>query len=272
MKLCYLLLVLLLTCTAETWQASVFSHRLHRTLKRDVSLSSGLPPEPGNTTNLLCFTFSLPDIARDFGEVCSTAFAQLDDPSLGPEEEKKALVDVCTKDCIGRVIQFFIDDCQNDIFAGALLSFCAKSPSGEHCHNALNAYNWTTFNAACPLSLDGNLPECSEKCSEASLEAMEAAGCCSNYDHLMTLSVSTCRLETPQDCPDPLQVKEEEEEEEKEEDGDDDKTEGEGSDKTGNDKSSDNEQVEEVEESSDLNTKPFSSLTISLFILYLVFS
>ena len=278
MEFSYLPLVLLLAClTTGTWQASPFSHRPHRTLprstahRRDLSFSSGLPPDHGNSTETLCFLLPFAEVARPFGDGCSAAFAQLDDLSLTPEMEKKALEDVCTTECIGKVITFFRDDCQDDIVAASLLSFCTESPSGARCYNVTSTYNWTEFNSGCLFSLDGSPSECSEKCLEATLDALETVDCCSNYDYSLSLSVEECNLQMPPNCPDPFKV-EEEEEEEKNEDDEENKM-GEGSDKVEGGDSPGEEQLDTtVRGSSDPSALPFTALTLSLLITCIVFS
>jgi hypothetical protein len=271
MKFYYLPLVLLLTCTTGSWQASPFSRRPHKKFprstphERDLSFSSGLPPEQGNSTETLCFFLPLPDIASQFGEDCSNAFAMLDDESLSPEMEEKALEDVCTTECMGRVIEFFRDDCKDDIVAGSLLSFCAKSPSGARCNNVTNSYDWTTFYSACPVG--GSVLECSDKCTEAALAAVEAVGCCSNYDHSLFISAELCNLEMPQHCPDPFKV----EEEEKEDEGDHKMKEG-GDKAEDDDDSLGKERAGVVRDSSALNSRPLTALPLSLLLMYIVFS
>ena len=286
MKFHCLPLLLLLTCAGQTWGTSLLSRRPHRTSPRsaprdpDLALSSGLPPQLGNSTNTLCYFLPLPDIARAFGGECSAAFARLENSSLGSEEEKGALVEVCTSDCMGGVVQFLEEECQDTVVSMSLLVFCAESHTGDACHIVTNSFNRTFLDLACPLSVDGALSGCSSECSRAVSDAVDSVGCCSNYHHLLSLSVAECGLQMPQLCPDLFKEEEKEgegeggKEDDEVEEEDSDKTEdGEagGKDKTEDDKPRDGEQGGVLGVSGDSIARPFIPLLFSLLTIYLVF-
>ena len=256
-------LLLLVSCTTDSWQLALRPHRTspHSALhERDLSLGSGLPPELDNSTNPLCLFLPLPDIARTFSDECAVAVARIEESDIGSEEEKQALSEACNADCMGRVIQFLSEDCQDVTLATSFLALCAES-GGTPCHHVNNAYNWTSVESNCGQSMHDDVSGCSEKCLLAVSNAVEAVGCCSNYDYLLSHVVTECDLELylelPAYCPDPFKEREDKEEE--------DKTEEDSSKSSSDDdKPSDSGRVGLIEESSGSIARPFIALVYIL--------
>ena len=275
-----LLLVLLLVCTTQTWEASPLSQRHARTSphsaphERDAPLTSGFPPFLDNSTNPLCLFLPLPDIGRAYSEECGIALAELDSSHMWSEEEKRALEEVCTPDCMGKVVHFLSEDCGDVVVANSLVALCAEL-EGTPCHHITNSYNWTALETACDiLSGEKVSGECSEKCSEAVWSATEVIGCCSNYDHILSLFVTDCGVNMPDHCLDPF--KDEKEEKEKEEEEEDTKTLDEDEKNKGkDDESNDEGQLSDVQtESSGSILRPYyiGVLLVSLLSVCPVFS
>lgn len=206
-------LILLVACTTLTWEADTPVH-VHRDFKksalqrRDLGASSDTLLDL-NDTDTVCFLLALPVIARRFSEECSVAVAQLESSASGSEEEENALKDTCTADCGGKLVQFIKEECQNAIAADSLLTLCAES-NGVPCHYLNAMYNWTSMHAYC-IQTD----ECSEKCSASLSNAVEAVGCCANYDHILFIQSLACSLSLPEECPHPFK----EDSKDQEEDG-----------------------------------------------------
>lgn len=195
-------LILLLSCTTLTWEADTPGH-VHRDFQRstlqerDLGVSSGSLPDL-NSTDTLCLLLALPAIGSRFSEECGVALAQVDSSDPGSEEEENALKDACTADCAGKLVQFIKEECQNVIVADSVLTLCAES-NGVPCHYLNAMYDWTTVHTNCIQS-----NECSEKCSESVSNAVEAVGCCGNYDHFLVIQSHACSLNLPEECPYPF--------------------------------------------------------------------
>ena len=221
--------VLLLTFTALIQESisRVPHHSLmHRSLQhsllqeRSLALSSGLPPDL-NSTEALCLLLALPTIARTFSEECGDALqqfeAQLGSSVIGSDDEKSVSEDMCTADCVGRLIQFLKEECQNFAVAGNLVGLCAES-GGVPCHYITHHYNWTALETDCVVAdIAAEQHHCSDKCIKSASSAMDTLGCCANYDHQLREWTAGCGLSFPEHCPDPFK---EEEDKEKEEDSD----------------------------------------------------
>jgi hypothetical protein len=264
-------LLLLLASATLSREASLLARmQLHGASARsapDLALSSGLSLNL-NSTEALCYFLLVPEIASTFSEECGLALAQLDaPPSIGSEEEKVLLREVCTGDCVGKVIEFFAEECQDTVVASSLVGLCAASDSVP-CHYITNTYNWTSLSYQCAYSLDGDVEECSQKCSEAVSEAVEVVGCCSNYDYHLSFWGVECDLDMPRHCPDPFKEEKDDDKEDKGSDKDSDKTEG-SRDKTGGEKPSDVDIDSFLGESSDSASRPVSTLLLTLLLLFL---
>ena len=219
--------VLLLALIVLTHAASSLSPKKLRDGKqsilheRDAEVSSGLSPPPSlNTTDTLCQVLPLPMIASTISEDCGSLVGHFVSAQNDSDEEKSVIEAMCTAECAGKLIQFFSDECQNSVVAGSLMGLCTYS-SGERCHYAMQHYNWTELEANCLLSSSG-VAECSEKCAESVLSAVETVDCCANYDHQLAQWITACGISMPEQCPNPFKDgddKEEEEEDEKTEDG-----------------------------------------------------
>ena len=211
MKCTHHSLLLLLLCIGYTHgTAHSYSHlQLHRSSTARAALrerDSVVPPLL-NDTEALCLQLSFPAIASSFSEQCGVAFSQMLASPVGSEEEKSAREDACTADCTGKVMQFLNEECQQPILAASLEVLCTEL-DGVPCHYITDTYNWTGVQSNCILSPSGSAEQCSEKCHESVSVAVEAIGCCTNYDHLLFLWTAECALTMPQLCPDPFAEKE----------------------------------------------------------------
>ena len=222
--------------------------------ERSLELSSGLPPDL-NSTEILCVLLALPTIARTFSEECGDALEQFDvqlgSSVSGSDDEKSAMEDVCTADCVGRLIQFLKEECQNFEVARSLLGLCAVS-DGVPCYYITHHYDWTALETDCevPNAAPEQQNQCSDKCIESASSAMDTLGCCANYDYQLTVWTAGCGLSFPEHCLDPFK---EEEDKEKE-----------GSDKTGNVVSVDDVPVSRVEASNAVTLIPINVLFSSV--------
>ena len=225
--------VLLLALIVLTHAASSLSAQKLRDGKRsilherDAEVSSGLPPPLSlNTTDTLCQVLPLPTIASTISDECGSLVGHFVSTQNGSDEEMSAIEAMCTAECAGKLIQFFSDECQSSVVAGSLIGLCTYS-SGERCYYAMQHYNWTALEANCLLSSSG-VAECSEKCAEIVLSAVETVECCTNYDHQLAQWTTACGLSMPEQCPDPFK-----DGDDKKEDEEDEKTEYGGKNETG---------------------------------------
>ena len=225
-------------------------------------MSSGLPPAL-NGTETLCLLLDLTTIASSFSEECGDAMKEWGVLASisGSDVEKSAIEDMCTADCIEKLIQFLDKECQNFPAAvsvgGSLLGLCAES-GGVPCHYIIHHYNWTAVDTACTITATGlEEYQCSDKCSTNVLSAVETLGCCANYDDQLAVRTAACGLSIPEHCPDPFKAEEEDKEKEK--------------DKTDNEGKPDDVRIGGEEVSNAVTLMPISALLSSmiLFCLYL---